>query len=162
MTNSSWPPVRTWPVGGFPAGIGDPNDLHNYKFIDYQGILFDLVLLAMFEKVAARWHIRTDRFALHGFSGGGQFAHRFLLLHPDRLHGVSIGAPGRVTLPTSERPGGGAQAICPSGSASLWILRRSAGATSSWSSGRRTRAVRSWRGWSRTALEPIAGSGSGL
>lgn len=85
----------------FPAGIDDPNDLHNYKFIDYRGIRFDLVLLAMVEEVAARWHIRTDRFALHGFSGGGQFAHRFLLLHPDRLNAVSIGAPGRVTLPTS-------------------------------------------------------------
>ncbi|MFE1963144.1 hypothetical protein [Streptomyces sp. NPDC059479] len=86
----------------FPAGIEDPNDLHNYKFLDYQGIRFDLVLPAMVDEVAARWHIRTDHFALHGFSGGGQFAQRFLLLHPDRLHAVSIGAPGRVTLPTSK------------------------------------------------------------
>ncbi len=32
-----------------------------------------------------------------GFSGGGQFAQRFFYLYPERLHAVSIGAPGRVT-----------------------------------------------------------------
>ncbi|ROO86741.1 esterase/PHB depolymerase [Actinocorallia herbida] len=83
----------------FPAGIGDPDDLHNYKFIEYAGIRFDLVLLAILDDVAARWNIDVSHFALHGFSGGGQFAHRFLFLHPQRLSAVSIGAPGRVTLP---------------------------------------------------------------
>ena len=33
-----------------------------------------------------------------GFSGGGQFAHRFLYLYPERIKAVSIGAPGTVTL----------------------------------------------------------------
>jgi hypothetical protein len=35
---------------------------------------------------------------LLGFSGGGHFAHRFFYLHPHRVLGVSIGAPGVVTL----------------------------------------------------------------
>ncbi|MDR6173024.1 pimeloyl-ACP methyl ester carboxylesterase [Nocardioides zeae] len=83
----------------FPAGISDPNDVHNYKFIAYDDIRFDLVLLAMLDEAATRWNLAVDRFALHGFSGGGQFSHRFLYLHPDRLSAVSIGAPGRVTLP---------------------------------------------------------------
>ncbi|MDX6740658.1 PHB depolymerase family esterase [Actinocorallia sp. A-T 12471] len=83
----------------FPAGIGDPDDLHNYKFIDYAGTRFDHVLFAILDDVAERWNIDVARFALHGFSGGGQFAHRFLFLHPSRLSAVSIGAPGRVTLP---------------------------------------------------------------
>ncbi|MFF1586485.1 alpha/beta hydrolase [Streptomyces sp. NPDC058286] len=88
----------------FPAGLGDdPDDLHNFKFIAHQGIRFDLALLAIVEEAAERVHIDTSRFVLHGFSGGGQFAHRFLLLHPDRLAGVSIGAPGRVTLIDPER-----------------------------------------------------------
>jgi poly(3-hydroxybutyrate) depolymerase len=81
----------------FPAGIIDPDDLHNFKFIEYRGIRFDEVLLAMVDEVAARYPVDTGAFYLHGFSGGGQFAHRFLYLHPDRLAGVSIGAPGRVT-----------------------------------------------------------------
>jgi poly(3-hydroxybutyrate) depolymerase len=81
----------------FPAGIIDPDDLHNYKFIDYRGIRYDQALLAIIDEVAARHPIATERFYLHGFSGGGQFAHRFLYLHPDRLAGVSIAAPGRIT-----------------------------------------------------------------
>ncbi|MFC1436384.1 alpha/beta fold hydrolase [Streptacidiphilus sp. N1-3] len=52
--------------------------------------------------------VAADSFYLQGFSGGGQFALRFLYLHPDRLAGVSIGAPGRVTLldATAEWPHG--------------------------------------------------------
>jgi hypothetical protein len=52
----------------------------------------------MIDEVAHAVPIDADRFLLHGFSGGGQFAHRFFYLHPDRLMGVSIGAPGSVTL----------------------------------------------------------------
>ncbi|MFJ9391841.1 alpha/beta hydrolase [Nocardioides sp. NPDC101246] len=81
----------------FPAGIIDPDDFHNFKFIEYRGIRFDHALLAIVDEVAARYPIAADRFYLHGFSGGGQFVHRFLYLHPDRLAGVSIGAPGRIT-----------------------------------------------------------------
>ncbi|HEY4024271.1 MAG TPA: alpha/beta hydrolase [Pseudonocardiaceae bacterium] len=82
----------------FPAGIRDPDDVDNYKTLDYGGIRFDLLLLDMVAEVGARWPVAIDRFYLHGFSGGGQFAHRFLYLHPDRLAGVSVGAPGRITL----------------------------------------------------------------
>jgi poly(3-hydroxybutyrate) depolymerase len=81
----------------FPAGIIDPDDLHNFKFIAYHGIRYDEVLLAMVAEVAARYPVDAEFFYLHGFSGGGQFAHRFFYLHPDRLAGVSIGAPGRIT-----------------------------------------------------------------
>lgn len=81
----------------FPAGIIDPADFHNFKFIEYQGIRFDRALLAIVDEVAARYPIRSERFYLHGFSGGGQFVHRFLYLHPERLAAASIGAPGRIT-----------------------------------------------------------------
>lgn len=82
----------------FPAGIIDPNDLHNFKFLEYRGIRFDLILLGMVEEVARKLPIESEKFLLHGFSGGGQFAHRFLYAHPQRLLAVSIGAPGRMTL----------------------------------------------------------------
>lgn len=81
----------------YPAGIGDPDDLHNFKFLRYGDIRFDTVLLEIVGEVAERFNVDADRFLLHGFSGGGQFAHRFFYLHPDRLAGVSIGAPGRIT-----------------------------------------------------------------
>jgi pimeloyl-ACP methyl ester carboxylesterase len=39
-----------------------------------------------------------------GHSGGAQFAQRFLLVHPDRLQGVAISAPGRITVIDSNAP----------------------------------------------------------
>lgn len=82
----------------FPAGIEDPDDLHNYKFLEYRGIRFDLLLLDMIEEISGAFPVDGRRFLLHGFSGGGHFAHRFLYLHPERLLGCSIGAPGRITM----------------------------------------------------------------
>ncbi|WP_433503283.1 alpha/beta hydrolase [Pseudonocardia halophobica] len=81
----------------FPAGADEPGDLSGYKRLEFRGTRYDLVLLAMLDEIALRYPVRTDRFHLHGFSGGGQFAHRFALLHPERLASVSVGAPGRIT-----------------------------------------------------------------
>lgn len=81
----------------FPCGIIDPMDNHNYKFIKYQDIRYDKILLSMVDEIHKDLNINTEKFILHGFSGGGQFAHRFFYLHPNRLDAVSIGAPGRVT-----------------------------------------------------------------
>jgi poly(3-hydroxybutyrate) depolymerase len=89
----------------FPAGIGAPDDIDGYTFLEHGGIRFDLVLLSMIGEVAHRWNVDASAFFLHGFSGGGQFAHRFLYRHPERLTAVSIGAPGRITLPDGETPG---------------------------------------------------------
>ncbi|GJF33382.1 hypothetical protein KNE206_60820 [Kitasatospora sp. NE20-6] len=88
----------------FPAGLTGPNDLDSYKFFTEPGLRPDLLLLDMVKEAAARWHIRTDRFHLHGFSGGGQFAHRFFYLHPHRLASLSVGAPGRTTLLDARTP----------------------------------------------------------
>lgn len=87
----------------FPCGIIDPHDVHNYKFITYHDIRFDQVLLAMIDEVAPAYRLRTDRFLLYGFSGGGHFAHRFAYLHPERLLAVAVGAPGSVTLLRNDR-----------------------------------------------------------
>jgi poly(3-hydroxybutyrate) depolymerase len=82
----------------FPSGIIEPGESNNYKQLLFHDIRYDLVLLAMVEETAAVYRIRRDRFMLYGYSGGGQFAHRFLYIHPERLQAVSIGAPGSVTL----------------------------------------------------------------
>jgi len=82
----------------FPGGIDHPNDLDNYKFIDFEEIRFDLVLISMLDEVAERFGAAVGKVFLHGFSGGAQFVHRFAYLHPERLAALSIGAPGRTTL----------------------------------------------------------------
>jgi len=87
----------------FPAGVRGDGDRDGYKYIQEGEIRYDEVLLAMVAEVEERYGLRFPRFALWGFSGGGHFAHRFLLLHPRRLWAVSIGAPGSVTLLDPDR-----------------------------------------------------------
>ncbi|PYI09796.1 alpha/beta-hydrolase [Aspergillus sclerotiicarbonarius CBS 121057] len=83
----------------FPANIDGPNDLDSYKVLRSATLRSDLALLAILDEVAAVWPgIDTEKIFLMGFSGGGQFAHRFLYIHPQRLAAVSVGAPGRVTM----------------------------------------------------------------
>ncbi|HRN28652.1 MAG TPA: PHB depolymerase family esterase [Terrimesophilobacter sp.] len=81
----------------FPASLTDPSELHSFKFIRSSTTRFDEALLDIVQEIGERFAVNTERFYLHGFSGGGQFTHRFFYLHPDRLAGVSIGAPGRIT-----------------------------------------------------------------
>ncbi|TAQ84364.1 hypothetical protein B7494_g7320 [Chlorociboria aeruginascens] len=83
----------------YPAGIDSYNDLDSYKLLRYKSLRSDLALLDILEEVAVRWPgIATEKVFLMGFSGGGQFSHRFMYLFPERLHAVSVGAPGSVTL----------------------------------------------------------------
>lgn len=82
----------------FPAGIIEPGDLSNYKFIKFHDIRYDRVLLGMIDEVADRFGLSERRCLMFGFSGGAQFAHRFAYLHATRLIGLSVGAPGVVTL----------------------------------------------------------------
>jgi pimeloyl-ACP methyl ester carboxylesterase len=65
-------------------------------------VRYDLRLLRIVDEVARRYGLATKRFDLFGYSAGGQFAHRFLYVHPERLRAVAVGAPGTVTLPTTD------------------------------------------------------------
>lgn len=87
----------------FAANMTSANDLSSYKFIRYGGINYDDILFAMVAEVAAKYRLRSERFSLYGFSGGGHFTHRMFILHPERLEAVSIGAPGLVTLLDSSK-----------------------------------------------------------
>lgn len=82
----------------FPVGLIVPDDLANYKRIEFHGMRFDLILLSIVEEVRAKYRVRAGGFMMYGYSGGGQFAQRFFMLHPQHLRAVSIGAPGVVTL----------------------------------------------------------------
>ena len=87
----------------FPVGpLGDGN-ADGYKFLVEDNIRYDIVLLKMIEEVEAELGHDFGRFLLSGFSGGGQFAHRFFYLHPERLLAASIGAPGIITRIDPER-----------------------------------------------------------
>jgi poly(3-hydroxybutyrate) depolymerase len=82
----------------FPIGVLGDGNRDGFKYMREGAIRYDEILLAMVDEVAETYGLRFDRFALFGYSGGGHFAHRFLMLQPQRLWAVSIGAPGSVTL----------------------------------------------------------------
>lgn len=70
-----------------------------YQELGLGGERADQRLLDLVDEVADDLAIQGDQFDLFGYSGGGQFAHRFLYVQPGRLRSVIIGAPGTVTLP---------------------------------------------------------------
>lgn len=81
----------------FPVGIRGDGEADGYKNLLEGEIRYDRLLLAMVEELEAVLGARFPTFGLFGFSGGGQFAHRFAYLHAARLWGAVIGAPGAVT-----------------------------------------------------------------
>ena len=82
----------------FPVGVMGDDNGDGFKYLVERTIRYDQVLLHMVAEAGARLGTAWHRFFLFGFSGGAQFANRFLLLHPGRLWGASIAAPGSVTL----------------------------------------------------------------
>lgn len=81
----------------FPAGVRGDGNRDGFKHLVEADIHYDRILLDMVAEVAEKFGCDFSRFALFGYSGGGQFANRFAMLHPERLWAVSIGAPGSVT-----------------------------------------------------------------
>jgi pimeloyl-ACP methyl ester carboxylesterase len=82
----------------FPVGVRGDGNRDAFKHMQEGDIRYDHVLLDMVAELEEKFSCDFSRFALFGYSGGGQFVNRFALLHPERLWGVSIGAPGSVTL----------------------------------------------------------------
>lgn len=83
----------------FPAGLDGPNDLDSYKKLHSLSLRSDQALLSILDEIKLRWPgIRTDKIFLMGYSGGGQFTHRFLYLYPEKLEAVTVGAPGKATV----------------------------------------------------------------
>lgn len=82
----------------FPIGVMGDGYRDGFKYMREGNLRYDHVLLAIVEEISERYGLAFDRFGLFGYSGGGHFAHRFLMLQPNKLWGVSIGAPGSVTL----------------------------------------------------------------
>lgn len=82
----------------FPAGPQGDGNRDGFKYLQEGDIHYDEVLLDMVDEVATKFGCDFSRFALFGYSGGGQFVNRFGMLHPERLWALSIGAPGSVTL----------------------------------------------------------------
>ncbi|HMA30796.1 MAG TPA: alpha/beta hydrolase [Casimicrobiaceae bacterium] len=76
------------------------------EFRDYQrlgrdgrGQRADLALLSLIDGVLSSRGLSGRRFHLFGHSGGAQFAHRFVMAHPERVARYAISAAGWYTFP---------------------------------------------------------------
>lgn len=59
----------------------------------------DHALLKLMTALAEEGHIASGRFALSGFSGGAQFAHRFAWAYPGRVDRLAVASAGWWTFP---------------------------------------------------------------
>ncbi len=59
----------------------------------------DLALLDLMLALRREGTVTAEQLDLFGFSGGAQFAHRFAMLHPDRVSHLSTASPGWYTFP---------------------------------------------------------------
>ncbi|HEY5657585.1 MAG TPA: hypothetical protein VIY27_07320 [Myxococcota bacterium] len=80
------------------------------RFRDYQrlgrsgrGARADCALERLVEQVARECHARAGRLYLFGYSGGGQFVHRYVLAHPQRVAAAVAASAGWYTFPDPER-----------------------------------------------------------
>ncbi len=62
------------------------------------------VLEAMVDEVGRLTGAQAQRFFLFGYSGGGQFAHRYAMAHPERVGAYAVGAAGWYTFPDLDQP----------------------------------------------------------
>jgi poly(3-hydroxybutyrate) depolymerase len=83
----------------FPADVLGDGNVDGYKYLIEGDLRYDLLLHDMIRRTEESTGCDGARFCMFGFSGGGHFAHRYMLVHAERLKAVSIAAPGQVSLP---------------------------------------------------------------
>jgi pimeloyl-ACP methyl ester carboxylesterase len=95
----------------------------DYQRLNPSGVRADLRLNELVDEVGRRLPgIFTDRFYLFGFSGGGQFVHRYLTFSPERVCRAVCGAPGWYLWrdPSLPYPVGTAPKTLPHGLRPRW------------------------------------------
>ena len=68
------------------------------------GVASDIALNEVLDDVSARFSIETQQIYMFGFSGGGQFVHRYILCNPGRVKRAVLMAAGWYTMPDPNAP----------------------------------------------------------
>lgn len=80
----------------------DASRFPDYQRLGRRGARADLALDAMLAELRQSLGLLLGRVALFGYSGGGQFVHRYLMAHPSRVTSAVVAAPGWYTFPGRE------------------------------------------------------------
>lgn len=81
------------------APLFEEGPFPDYQRLGIKGRRADHALGRILVEVAQLSGASTERFYLFGYSGGGQFAHRYAMAHPERVAGLAVGAAGWYTFP---------------------------------------------------------------
>ena len=79
-------------------------DWPHYQWVRRRGRRADEAFMAALDDLASRTGVSVDRVDVFGFSGGSQFAHRFAMLHPDRVGRLALASAGWYTFPFRRDP----------------------------------------------------------
>lgn len=71
-----------------------------YQRLAADKVRADAALLGVIDDAQTMLNMTIDKFDLFGFSGGAQFAHRFAMIHPDRVASLALASAGWYTMPT--------------------------------------------------------------
>lgn len=78
---------------------------NNYQRLNFDGVRADTRLDEIVFETANRLRgIRTEKLMLFGFSGGGQFVHRYAAFHPNRIERAVAAAAGWYLWPDATLP----------------------------------------------------------
>lgn len=85
------------------APLFDAQHYPGYQRLGLSGGRADLALNAMLEELGRCVGVDTSKVFLFGYSGGGQFVHRYAMAYPERVEAVAVGAAGWYTFPDPDR-----------------------------------------------------------
>ena len=80
----------------------DAQRFRDYQRLGRRGARADHALDAMLAELRESLGMLLGRISLFGFSGGGQFVHRAVMLNPNRFANAVVAAPGWFTFPTRD------------------------------------------------------------
>jgi pimeloyl-ACP methyl ester carboxylesterase len=75
----------------------------DFQRLGRRGLRPDQALHRLLDDFGRLTGLSTSRFFLYGFSGGGQFGHRYAMAYPQRVAGLVVTAPGWYTWPDETR-----------------------------------------------------------
>lgn len=81
------------------APLFDKKNYPGYQRLGLKGNRADLALNEILEAVAKHTQANIQKIYLFGYSGGGQFVHRYAMAYPHKVRAMAIGAAGWYTFP---------------------------------------------------------------
>ncbi len=85
------------------APLFDKHRFPGYQRLGLSGLRADLILQQILDELHQLTDIAQQPLYLFGYSGGGQFVHRYAMAYPQQVAAMVIGAAGWYTLPDSQQ-----------------------------------------------------------